>query len=138
MDKEIISIIQILLNNTLINSDRLQEESNSSKRQINYRIDKINDMLKRKNAPLIYIKSEKDTVIRKETKNAIKDILENNCSKNTYYFSKSERLLYMYLMLFINLRDISINHFLDSLKVSRSTINLDFKDLIPYLSKKRY
>lgn len=136
MDKEIISIIQILLNNTLINSDRLQEESNSSKRQINYRIDKINDMLKRKNAPLIYIKSEKDTVIRKETKNAIKDILENNCSKNTYYFSKSERLLYMYLMLFINLRDISINHFLDSLKVSRSTINLDFKDLIPYLSKK--
>lgn len=138
MDKEIISIIQILLNNTLINLDRLQEESNSSKRQINYRIDKINDMLKRKNAPLIYIKSEKDTVIRKETKNAIKDILENNCSKNTYYFSKSERLLYMYLMLFINLRDISINHFLDSLKVSRSTINLDFKDLIPYLSKKRY
>ncbi|MGG7059291.1 BglG family transcription antiterminator [Clostridium nigeriense] len=136
MDKEIVSILQILLNNTLITADRLQEESNSSKRQINYRIDKINDMLKSKNVPLIYLKTDKDTVVRKETKNAIKEILENNYSKNTYYFSKSERLLYMYLMLFINLGDISINHFIDSLKVSRSTVNLDFKDLIPYLSEK--
>lgn len=136
MDKEIVSILQILLNSTLITADRLQEESNSSKRQINYRIDKINDMLKRKNVPHIYLKTDKDTVVRKETKNAIKEILENNYSKNTYYFSKSERLLYMYLMLFINLGDISINHFIDSLKVSRSTVNLDFKDLIPYLSEK--
>lgn len=136
MDKEIVSILQILLNSTLITADRLQEESNSSKRQINYRIDKINDMLKSKNVPLIYLKTDKDTVVRKETKNAIKEILENNYSKNTYYFSKSERLLYMYLMLFINLGDISINHFIDSLKVSRSTVNLDFKDLIPYLSEK--
>ena len=39
-------------------------------------------------------------------------------------------------MLFINMEDVSINHFIDSLKVSRSTVNLDFKDLIPDLEKK--
>lgn len=42
----------------------------------------------------------------------------------------------MYLMLFINMDDISINHFIDSLKASRSTINFNFKDLIPDLEKK--
>lgn len=42
----------------------------------------------------------------------------------------------MYLMLFINMDDISINHFINSIKVSRSTVNLDFKDLIPELEKK--
>ena len=46
VDKEIVSILQILLNSTLITTNGLQEESNSSKRQITYRINKINDMLK--------------------------------------------------------------------------------------------
>ncbi|MCC0647346.1 BglG family transcription antiterminator [Clostridioides sp. ZZV15-6598] len=136
MDKEIVSILQILLNSTLITADELQEESNSSKRQITYRINKINDMLKVKKVPLIYLRADKDIIVKKDTKDAIKEILEKNYSKNTYYFSKTERLLYMYLMLFINLEDISINHFIDSIKVSRSTVNLDFKDLIPELEKK--
>ncbi|MCL6923651.1 PRD domain-containing protein [Clostridioides difficile] len=136
MDKEIVSILQILLNSTLITTNGLQEESNSSKRQITYRINKINDMLKVKNVPLICLRADKDIIVRKETKKAIKEILEKNYSKNTYYFSKTERLLYMYLMLFINMEDISINHFINSIKVSRSTVNLDFKDLIPELEKK--
>lgn len=34
------------------------------------------------------------------------------------------------------MEDISINHFINSIKVSRSTVNLDFKDLIPELEKK--
>ncbi len=42
VDKEIVSILQILLNSTLITTNGLQEESNSSKRQITYRINKIN------------------------------------------------------------------------------------------------
>ncbi|HGM1552641.1 TPA: hypothetical protein ACKOP1_001746 [Clostridioides difficile] len=136
MDKEIVSILQILLNSTLITTNGLQEESNSSKRQITYRINKINDMLKVKNVPLICLRADKDIIVRKETKKAIKEILEKNYSKNTYYFSKAERLLYMYLMLFINMEDISINHFINSIKVSRSTVNLDFKDLIPNLEKR--
>ena len=41
VDKEIVLILKILLNNSLITTRRLQEESNYSKRQINYRINKI-------------------------------------------------------------------------------------------------
>lgn len=136
MDKEIVLILEILLNSSLITTTRLQEESNYSKRQINYRINKINDMLKEKKVPLISLRSDKEIMISKKTKDVIKEILEKNYSKNTYYFSKEERLLCMYLMLFINQEDLSINHFTDSLKVSRSTVNLDFKDLLPELEKK--
>ncbi|HBG0494155.1 TPA: transcription antiterminator, partial [Clostridioides difficile] len=83
VDKEIVSILQILLNSTLITTNGLQEESNSSKRQITYRINKINDMLKVKNVPLICLRADKDIIVRKETKKAIKEILEKNYSKNT-------------------------------------------------------
>lgn len=136
MDKEIVSILQILLNSTLVTTKGLQEETNSSKRQVTYRLNKINDMLKVKKAPLISLGSNKDIILQKETKDVIKEILKKNYSKNTYYLNQTERFLYMYLMLFINIEDISINHFIDSLKVSRSTVNLDFKDLIPDLDKK--
>ncbi|WP_238915669.1 BglG family transcription antiterminator [Clostridium sp. YIM B02555] len=136
MDKEIVSILQILLNSTLITTKGLQEETNSTKRQITYRLNKINDMFKVKKVPLITSGANKDIIIQKETKDVIKEILKNNYSKNTYYFNKAERLLYMYLMLFINIEDISINHFIDSLKVSRSTVILDFKEFIPDLEKK--
>lgn len=136
MDKEIVSILQILLNSTLITTKGLQEETNSTKRQVDYRLNKINDMFKVKKAPLITLGVNKDIIVQKETKDVIKEILKKNYSKNTYYFSKTERLLYMYLMLFINIEDISINHFINSLKVSRSTVNLDFKDLLPDLEKK--
>ncbi len=136
MDKELVSILQILLNSTLITTKGLQEETNSTKRQVDYRLNKINDMFKVKKAPLITLGANKDIIVQKETKDVIKEILKKNYSKNTYYFSKTERLLYMYLMLFINIEDISINHFINSLKVSRSTVNLDFKNLLPDLEKK--
>lgn len=136
MDKEIVSILQILLNSTLVTTKGLQEETNSSKRQVTYRLDKINDLFKTKRIPLLSLGANKDIIVPKETKDVIKEILEKNYSKNTYYFGKNERLLYIYLMLFINMEDVSINHFIDSLKVSRSTVNLDFKDLIPDLEKK--
>ena len=136
MDKEIISILQILLNSTLITTKGLQDETNSTKRQIIYRISKINDMLKVKKAPLISLTTNKDIIVERETKDAVKEILDKNYSKNTYYFSKSERFVYMYLMLFINIEYVSINHFINSLKVSKSTVNLDLKELTLNLKNK--
>ncbi len=68
VDKEIVSILQILLNSTLITTNGLQEESNSSKRQITYRINKINDMLKVKNVPLICLRLIKILSLEKKQK----------------------------------------------------------------------
>lgn len=136
MDKEIVVILEALLNSSSITATSLQEEYNYTKRQVIYRINKINDMLKAKKVPLIYLKSNKEIVINKETKEEIKVILGKNYSKNTYYFSKEERILCIYLMLFINMEYLSINHLTDFLKVSRSTANSDFKELLPELKEK--
>lgn len=136
MDKDIESILRILLNSTVVTMKGLQEETDSSRRQITYRLSKINDLLKAQKAPVISLGSQGDTIITKETKDVIRVILEQKYSKVTYYLSKTERLAYMYLMLFINLEDISLNHFIDSLKISRSTVNLDFKNLVQVLERK--
>lgn len=135
MDKEIVSILQILLNSTLITTNGLQEESNSSKRQITYRINKINDMLKVKNVPLICLRADKDIIVRKKQKSNQRNF-RKTILRILITLVKLKDFLYMYLMLFINMEDISINHFINSIKVSRSTVNLDFKDLIPNLGKK--
>lgn len=136
MDKEIVSILRILLNSTVVTANGLQEETNASKRQIDYRLGKINGLLKAHKAPPITLGAQKEIIVEKETRDVIKKLLKQKYSKHTYYLSKNERLLYMYLMLFINMEDVSIPHFTDSLRVSRSTVNLDFKALIPVLAGK--
>lgn len=135
MDKKIISMLNILLNSTIITLKELEEETNSSKRQITYRLNKINHMLRGIKVPTISLNSSRNIIVQQDTKTAIKELIDKNYSRATYYFSKTERLLYMYLMLFINMDYLSINHFIDSMKVSRSTVYLDFKNLIPELKK---
>ncbi len=136
MDQEVISLLRVLLNRSVVTAKGLQEETNSTMRQVAYRLDKINAILKAEQAPLINLGAKKELIIQKETKDAIRNILETKYSQKTYYLSRTERLVYMYLMLFIRLEDVSIHHFTDSLKVSRSTVNLDLKDLAPLLERR--
>lgn len=131
MDKELVLILQLLLKRTLITINILEEETGLSKRQITYRINKINDLLKSKKAPHIFLGYNKNLVIELETRDVILEIINEYASE--YYLSKGERLAYMYLMLFINLDYLSLNHFIDSMKVSRSCVLLDFKDLVQEL-----
>ena len=48
--------------------------------------------------------------------------------------NKKERMIYLYLMLFLNLSDVSQSDLVNALKVSRSTALLDFKELQQELS----
>lgn len=131
MDNELVLILQLLLKRTLITINILKDETGLSKRQITYRINKINILLKSKKVPHIFLGYNKNLVIELETRDAILEII--NEYGTGYYLSKCERLAYMYLMLFINLDYLSLNHFIDSMKVSRSCVLLDFKDLVQEL-----
>ena len=71
MDKDLILILNVLSNSTLITIKELQDEAKSSKRQITYRVKKINDMLKVKSVPLISLGSYKDIIVPQETRKAI-------------------------------------------------------------------
>lgn len=135
MDKDLILIIKILAKRTLITADELEDKTNSSKRQLTYRLNKINEILKDKKLPLVSIGYNKDIIVQSDTKKFLSEILKQSQSSKSYYLSKEERLAYIYFMLFINLDYLTLQHFIDSLKVSRSTVLSDFKDLTFELSR---
>ncbi|GFP75631.1 BglG family transcription antiterminator [Clostridium fungisolvens] len=129
MDKEIVIILKLLLERTLITTKELMDETGLSIRQITYRISKINDLLKSQKVPPISLRYNKDLILKSETRDAILEIIQQHDSEKAFYLKKDERLAFMYLTLFINLEYLSLNHFIDAMKVSRSSILMDFKDL---------
>ena len=135
MNQEIVIILKLLLERTFITTEELKDEINLSKRQITYRIDKINCLLKSKKATLISLVNNKDIILKAETREAVVQIIHQYDVGEKYYLSKNERIAYMYLMLFINLEYLSLNHFINSVKVSKSSVLLDFKDLVKRLKK---
>lgn len=135
MDKELILILKLLLERTLITTKELEDISGLSTRQINYRIGKINDLLKSQKVPPISLSSNKNLILKPETRDAIVEIIQQHDAENKYYLSKEERLAFMYLMLFINMDYLSLNHFINSMKISRSSVLMDFKDLEQILTE---
>lgn len=129
MDKELVLILKLLLERTLITIKELNDATGLSARQITYRISKINDLLISQKVPPISLKYNNDIVLKSETRDAILEIIQQYGSEKKYYLSKDERLAFMYLTLFINLEYLSLNHFINSMKVSRSSVLMDFKDL---------
>lgn len=135
MDKELLIILELLLKRTLVTAKELNDKTGLSKRQIAYRINKINDLLKPKKATSISFGANQEIVLNSETRDALLEILYQYDSGKKYYLSKEERLAYMYLMLFMNMDYLSLNHFIDSMKVSRSSVLLDFKELVQILGE---
>ena len=131
MDNEIIMLIQFLSQKSYLTLKEIEIGINITRRQATYRIDKLNALLKSARVPLITIgsSSAREIVIQEETRRAMIRMAEEVKKGNQYYLNKKERLIYMYLMLFINPDYLSLNDFIDSLGVSRSTVLLDFKDL---------
>ena len=108
-----------------------------TRRQAKYRIQKLNDLLKEEEVPPILVSSSatKDIVVSDDTKKVINSLLKDIDQNDVYYLSKKERLIYMYLMLFINKAHLTLNDFIDSLQVSRSTVLLDLKELTQTLEE---
>ncbi len=135
MDKELILIMKLLLERTLLTIRELEDATGLSTRQITYRIEKINDLLKSKKAQSISLKYNKEIILSPKTKDAIIEIINQFDLEKYYYLSKDERLIFIYLTLFINLDYTSLNHFTSSMKVSRSIVLLDLKELKHILGK---
>lgn len=100
-----------------------------------YRIDKINALLKEEKAPILSISMNKDIFISRQTQTAMNRLLVKINESSMYYFSKRERIIYMYLMLFFNEEYLSLQHFIEALQVSRSTVLLDYKELLQILDE---
>lgn len=135
MDNELIQLMQNLVKKAYLSIDDIMVEEEVSKRQILYRINRLNQLLVDRSIEEIVIGNHNEFILSNKTRMAIQQLLETQDIEKSYYFSKKERLTYIYLMMFINLDYLSLNHFIDALQISRSTVLLDFKDLAVALQR---
>lgn len=135
MDHEIMNLLQMLSKKKYITLKEIELNSNITRRQATYRIEKINEILKFYKISPITIGSSKEIKIDDKMRKKLGIILHEMEESNEYYMNKRERQIYMYLMLFMNHEYLSLNDFINFLKVSRSTVLLDFKELMQILEE---
>lgn len=137
MDKDIFLLMKFLSKKSFITLADIENSLEITRRQVKYRIQKLNDLLNEEKVPPISISSSstKDIIVSDKTKKVINSLLKDIDQNDVYYLSKKERLIYIYLMLFINKKHLTLNDFIDSLQVSRSTILLDLKELTQTLEE---
>lgn len=134
MDNELLVLIRLLLKKSFLTTKEIEVETGASRRQITYRMEKLNHMLKEHAANTIRISTRGDIMMDQEIKHTLRLLLKQAKDDKYYVMNKKERMIYLYLMLFLNLSDVSQSDLVNALKVSRSTALLDFKKLQQELS----
>ena len=137
MDNELMTLLRFLSKKTYVTLKDIELYFNITTRQASYRLDKLNDLLQSAQVPqLSYSTSaRKPMKLSKETGAAIEALLTSANVNEGYYFSKKERLIYIYLLLFLDLEYVSLPDFIDAMQVSRSTVLMDLKELTQILEE---
>lgn len=126
---EIITFIRLLVRRTYVTLSEVMSSTGSSQRQILYRLEKVNIILIDEDVEPIYIGENKEFIISNETRAQLIDLLYIGREMDEYYMNRDERIFTLFLMLFIHNEYLSLNHFIHHLKVSKSTVLQDFKEL---------
>jgi len=129
MEVELLLLMQSIANKAYLSVDDLMIQTKVSKRQIMYRIDKVNQILHASNKEPIQLGSNGELVITSQMRSDIEEILNTQKVIQPYYLNKEERLNYVFLMMFLNFEYLSLQHFITSLALSRSTILQTLKSL---------
>lgn len=119
-----------LINDPQISSKTLCEKFELSRGQLNYAVKKINNSLYLEKLGEIKRTKNGYFIIPNETLTYFKGgEEERGKQKENYVFSGRERIHLIELMLLSKEDYLSLNHFIEDLKVSRNTVLRDLKDL---------
>ncbi|MDM5201387.1 BglG family transcription antiterminator [Fictibacillus enclensis] len=117
---------------------QLMDQTQMSKRQITYDLEKINDWLKDQSLPSIAYKRKTQIEVPAQ----VFQLADASFAADSFIFTEDERLVALYLFLFIRREHISSAHFTDLLKVSKNTVTADVKKanalFAPFLVKIHY
>ncbi|WHY72225.1 BglG family transcription antiterminator [Fictibacillus enclensis] len=117
---------------------QLMDQTQMSKRQITYDLEKINDWLKDQSLPSISYKRKTQIEVPEQ----VFQLADASFAADSFIFTEDERLVALYLFLFIRREHISSAHFTDLLKVSKNTVTADVKKanalFAPFLVKIHY
>lgn len=127
MDNKLYALINLLCKNTYLTLKEIEQQTSCTRRQVLYRLEKINQELVSSKIEKIEVIQSAITITQ-EIRNKLNSLILDNSEKD-YFLSSRERQLTMYLLMFIELPYLSLNHFIDSLKVSKSTVLNELKEL---------
>lgn len=134
MERDVLSLLKEILTRSSVVLSDLERITKTTRRQLIYRLDKINYLLKINNVDLISITETKKLVITNKTR----DFLINyffDSEINCYFLDKKERKIYIFLWLFLDCEYLSLQHFMSRLKISHATAINDIAEYNEQLKK---
>lgn len=135
MERDVLSLLKEILTRSSVVLSDLERITKTTRRQLIYRLDKINYLLKINNVDLISITETKKLVITNKTR----DFLINyffDSEINCYFLDKKERKIYIFLWLFLDCEYLSLQHFMSRLKISHATAINDIAEYNEQLKKR--
>lgn len=134
MNERAIEIINLIIRNEDYKVTDIERELGLTRRQINYALNQMNELLGSNGLPTIKRNSVGQFYIPTEVVQMFAADTTEILMKNKYYFDV-ERFDYIMLYLAVYAEEVSLNHLIDTLKVSKNTIISDLKNVERILEK---
>jgi len=128
MDSYLLKVILEILESA-VSKQTLSNKLDLTLRQLNYRLEKINELLEEQHLLPLQIDKSKEIKLARESRRFLHKIVREQQEKELYFMDREERMLCLYLLMFISDDYLSLNHFISFLQVSRTTVLSDLKDL---------
>lgn len=133
IDRKLISVITILVKAKEINITRIQRESGFTKRQIEYILLKIDEILLEKGISTLNVENQ-TILLTDEQIQLLRHVPYDERYLSKYIMDNRERENMMFLMMISKHEEyLSLNDFIYYLKIAKTTIMSDLKSLGSYL-----
>ena len=133
IEKQNFEIVKAIVSNPSIKGKELERQFGLSRRQLGYRIQKINIWLGASDYPEIERTTGGQFVVNEAVIRFLN--IQPSAQETSLYANVDQRVQYMVLML-LSQKDLSLNHFVADLQVSKNTVLNDLKKaksmLAPY------
>jgi len=110
----------------------LEQRLGISSRQLSYSMDQINEQLQEQNIPLIKKKQGKYYCSKEAT-----SLLQSQAGLNEFSLSAEDRVQVILLIILSRIDEVSLDHLIDLLQVSKNTVVTDIKKCNDYLANYR-
>jgi transcriptional antiterminator/mannitol/fructose-specific phosphotransferase system IIA component (Ntr-type) len=127
LDERAANLFKLILSSPLITMKQLETQTNSSRRQVNYDLQKINEWLLEQDFPLITNKRAHGLIVHEKVKQQALTSFPN-VKVQEYTPSHEVRICLILIQLFIKSEYLSVSHLTDSLKISRNTVLTSIKN----------
>lgn len=129
LERKMLNLLSILIDKGNVSISELEQIINLSRRQIEYNLDKINNEFLSTPQELVLL-SNGHLFLNKQSKQKIIEHINLEMTLNEYVLDNTERVRFILLILYYDYDQyISLNHLTDALKVGKTTIQSDLKQL---------